>query len=103
MKPTDEIAVNARNLKKMYYRGSEEICAVNDVSLEIRKGEYVAFVGPSGSGKTTLITILGCLDNPTEGDLFIGDRKIFGQGKPLSEKELTQIRRELFGYIFQKF
>jgi ABC-type lipoprotein export system ATPase subunit len=97
------ISINAKNLKKIYSRGSEEISAVNDISLEIRKGEYVSFIGPSGSGKTTLINILGCLDNPSSGMLSIGDKKVFGGGKPLSEKVLTKIRRELFGYIFQKF
>ena len=76
---------------------------MNNVSLEIQTGEYVAFIGPSGSGKTTLINILGCLDNPSSGALDIAGRPVFGQGRPLSERELTKLRRELFGYIFQKF
>ena len=101
--PKDEISIDARNLKKIYNRGREEIYAVNDVSLKIGKGEYVSFIGPSGSGKTTLINILGCLDNPSSGNLSIGQKKVFGDGKALSEKVLTKIRRELFGYIFQKF
>ncbi len=96
-------AIEAKNLVKVYRRGAEEIFAVNDVSLRIEKGEFVAFIGPSGSGKTTLINMLGCLDNPTSGELSLGGRPFFGGGKPLSEKELTIVRRELFGYIFQKF
>ena len=96
-------AIAARNLNKIYRRGTEEVLAVNNVSLEIQTGEYVAFIGPSGSGKTTLINILGCLDNPSSGGLDIAGRPVFGQGRPLSERELTKLRRELFGYIFQKF
>ena len=96
-------AIAARNLSKVYRRGTEEVLAVNNVSLEIQTGEYVAFIGPSGSGKTTLINILGCLDNPSSGGLDIAGRAVFGQGRPLSERELTKLRRELFGYIFQKF
>jgi ABC-type lipoprotein export system ATPase subunit len=99
----NEVAITAQNLRKTYRRGSEEICAVNDISLDIEKGEYVSFIGPSGSGKTTLINILGCLDNPSSGKLSVARKTVFGNGKPLSEKELTVIRRELFGYIFQKF
>ncbi len=100
---SNEIAIAAQELSKIYRRGTEEIPAVNKVSLEIRSGEYVSFIGPSGSGKTTLINILGCLDNPTSGSLVIAGRTIFGQKKAVSERELTKVRRELFGYIFQKF
>jgi ABC-type lipoprotein export system ATPase subunit len=103
MERKNGIAIDGKNLTKLYRRGSEEVYAVNDVSVEIRRGEYVSFMGPSGSGKTTLINILGCLDNPTSGTLSVGGKGIFGGSKALSEKELTRIRRELFGYIFQKF
>jgi ABC-type lipoprotein export system ATPase subunit len=97
------IALEARNLRKVYHRGSEDIVAVDDISLSVRKGEFVSFIGPSGSGKTTLINILGCLDNPTSGTLRIGGREVFAEGRGLSETELTRIRRRVFGYIFQKF
>lgn len=93
----------AHELTKTYHRGSETIPAVNRVSLTIRQGEHVAIIGPSGSGKTTLVNLLGCLDNPTSGTLSIGTRSIFGNRRQLSERTLTKIRRETFGYIFQKF
>ena len=96
-------ALEAVRITKIYKRGSEEIPAVNDISLAIRKGEFLSFVGPSGSGKTTLINILGCLDNATSGSLILGGRTIFKGAKRLSEQELTKIRRQVFGYVFQKF
>jgi len=99
----NNISMKAINLTKVYLRGSEEIPAVNGVSLQITKGDFVSIIGPSGSGKTTLINLLGCLDNPTSGELYLGGRSIFGNAKSLSERELTKIRRETFGYIFQNF
>jgi putative ABC transport system ATP-binding protein len=95
--------ITADNLTKIYHRGSEEIRAVDDVTLSIEEGRFVSFIGPSGSGKTTLINILGCLDNPTSGRLALCGRGIFNEGVTLSEGKLTDIRRELFGYVFQKF
>jgi putative ABC transport system ATP-binding protein len=97
------IAIDTKNLTKVYMRGAEEIISVNDVSLRIDAGDFVSVIGPSGSGKTTLTNLLGCLDNPTSGELHLGGRSIFGSGKRLSERELTKIRRETFGYIFQNF
>lgn len=96
-------AIETCNLTKIYRRGIEEIVSVNEASLRIGRGDFVSVIGPSGSGKTTLTNLLGCLDNPTRGELTLGGRPIFGSGKPLSERELTRIRRETFGYIFQNF
>lgn len=97
------VALEARGLTRAYRRGSEVIRALDGVSLTIRQGEFVSFTGPSGSGKTTLINLLGCLENPSTGELELAGRSIFGQGKVLGEKALTRIRREVFGYIFQNF
>ncbi|MDI6740252.1 MAG: ABC transporter ATP-binding protein [Candidatus Edwardsbacteria bacterium] len=100
---SEQLSIKAEGLTKIYRRGSEEIRAVDGVSLYIKQGEFVSFVGPSGSGKTTLINILGCLDNPTAGKLELSGRSVFDQGKAQSEFELTKVRRETFGYVFQKF
>jgi putative ABC transport system ATP-binding protein len=97
------VSLEARGLSRVYHRGSEEIRALSGVSLSIRRGEFVSFMGPSGSGKTTLVNLLGCLDNPSTGELHLAGRSIFGDGKTLDEKALTRIRREVFGYIFQNF
>jgi putative ABC transport system ATP-binding protein len=96
-------SIDAEHLRRLYRRGPEEIAAVDDISLQIGKGSFVSIVGPSGSGKTTLINVLGCLDNPTSGRLSLEGQVVFENGKGLSESRLTRIRRELFGYIFQKF
>jgi ABC-type lipoprotein export system ATPase subunit len=96
-------AIEAEHLKRVYRRGTEEIAAVDDVSLRIDQGSFTSIVGPSGSGKTTLINVLGCLDNPSSGTLRLGGRDVFADCKGLSEAKLTVIRRQAFGYIFQKF
>ena len=97
------VSLEARGLTRIYGRGSEEVRALDGVSLLIRKGEFVSFMGPSGSGKTTLVNLLGCLENPSSGELDLAGRRIFGNGNVLSERDLTRIRREVFGYIFQNF
>jgi putative ABC transport system ATP-binding protein len=96
-------SIQADHLRRVYRRGPEEIAAVDDVSLEVEKGAFISVIGPSGSGKTTLINVLGCLDNPTSGTLTLEGRVVFENGQGLSEAKLTRIRRDVFGYIFQKF
>jgi len=96
-------ALEARALSKTYFRGNEEVRAVDEVGLGVLPGEFLSLVGSSGSGKTTLLNLIGCLDNPTSGELDVDGRPIVTGGKPLSERELTRIRRETFGYIFQSF
>jgi putative ABC transport system ATP-binding protein len=96
-------SIEAEHLTRVYHRGPEEIAAVDDVSLQLEKGSFISIVGPSGSGKTTLINVLGCLDNPSSGRLSLEGRVVFENCKGLSEAKLTRIRRDVFGYIFQKF
>lgn len=95
--------ISIRDLRKTYIRGSEHINAVDGITLDIFEKEYVAFVGPSGSGKTTLLHVLGCLDNPTEGILKVAGSTVFENNVFMNERDLTKLRRELFGYVFQKF
>ncbi len=99
----NNIIISANDLSKVYRRGAEEVRAVDGISFEAFAGEMVAITGPSGSGKTTLLNLLGCLDNPTSGTLSAGGREVFGGGRAPGERELTLLRRELFGYVFQKF
>ncbi|MCD6211272.1 MAG: ABC transporter ATP-binding protein [Methanophagales archaeon] len=91
--------IRAEHLSKVYRMGKIEVPALRDVSLEIEEGEFLAIVGPSGSGKSTLLNMLGCLDKPTSGAVFIGGVNTAS----LSENELAEIRRKKIGFIFQQF
>src|SRR5215471_14942228 len=76
-----------------------EVYALKEVSLEIRRGEWLAVMGPSGSGKSTLINLIGCLDKPTQGTLRVEGTDL----TRLSPKEVTAFRRERIGLIFQQY
>ncbi len=91
--------IRTEHLSKFYRMGKIEVPALRDVSLEIEEGEFLAIVGPSGSGKSTLLNMLGCLDKPTSGAVFIGGVNTAS----LSENELAEIRRKKIGFIFQQF
>jgi putative ABC transport system ATP-binding protein len=88
-----------QNVSKIYRRGDSEVRALDNVSLSVRPGEFVAIVGRSGSGKSTLMNILGCLDTPTSGDYFLKGENVAG----LSEKKLADIRSRELGFVFQGF
>ena len=87
------------NLCKTFYTEEVETIALNQVSLEIQSGEFVAIVGPSGCGKSTLLNVLGLLDNPTEGKYYLLDKEV----GHLREKERTQFRKGNIGFVFQSF
>ncbi len=80
-------------------RSYGSLYALQDVSLTVEKGEWVAIMGPSGSGKSTLINIIGCMDKPTSGSVKINGQETAALGK----KELTELRRETIGLVFQQF
>nr|WP_317332055.1 ABC transporter ATP-binding protein [uncultured Romboutsia sp.] len=87
------------NLKKYYGNGENLVKAIDNANIDIKEGEFVAIVGKSGSGKSTLLHMIGGLDNPTEGKVYINDKEIFS----LKEEELAIFRRRNIGFIFQHF
>lgn len=91
--------ISAKNLTKIYGETPNETRALDDVSFEIKKEEFVAIIGPSGSGKSTLMHILGCLDHPTSGQYFLEGKNVAN----LSENELASIRNQNIGFVFQFF
>lgn len=95
---TDAI-IQASHLKKVYQSGTVETVALNDVSFEIKKGEFVAIMGPSGSGKSTLMHILGALDTPTSGSYLLDGEEV----SKLTQDALADIRNRKIGFIFQAF
>ena len=91
--------LKTRHLKKYYGKNAVEVKALDDVNITVRQGEFVAIVGTSGSGKSTLLHMLGGLDRPTEGKVFVDGRDIFA----LKDEELTIFRRRKIGFIFQAY
>ncbi|AEB30567.1 putative hemin import ATP-binding protein [Carnobacterium sp. 17-4] len=89
--------IQLKNVTKRYQDSESETIALNQVSMTVDKGEFVAIIGPSGSGKSTFLAIAGALLKPSEGEVFIKDRAI----SSLNEKELAQVRLEQIGFILQ--
>lgn len=87
------------NLKKVFRTEEIETIALNDVSMHVAEGEFVAIMGPSGCGKSTLLNILGLLDNPTSGEYYLADKEV----GHLKEKDRTKTRKGNIGFVFQSF
>ena len=88
-----------KKIKKIYQMGKVKVEALKGVSFYIDKGEFVAIMGPSGSGKSTLMHIIGCLDQPTEGNFTIGGKDV----SKLNDDKLAEIRNKSIGFVFQQF
>lgn len=91
--------IELKNVYKHYHMGHNIVRAVDGVSLQIREGDFVAILGPSGSGKSTMMNLIGSLDVPTRGKVFLDNEDI----STLSESDLAQIRGQKIGFIFQSF
>ncbi|MBU5315723.1 ABC transporter ATP-binding protein [Clostridium bornimense] len=94
-----DYVIQARNLLKTYSIGNEKITVLKNISLDIKKGEFVAIIGPSGSGKSTFMNVIGCLDLVDEGEYILNGKSITS----LSEDQLSNIRNRTIGFIFQNF
>mgnify|MGYP002777870398 FL=1 len=91
--------IETHNLARMYKMGDNIVKALQDVSISIDKGEYVAFMGPSGSGKSTLMNIIGCLDTPNSGTYVLNGQLV----SEMTENELAEVRNKEIGFVFQTF
>lgn len=94
-----EVLIDVRSMCKDYVMGDIVVRALRDVSVTIRRGEFVAIMGPSGSGKSTFMNAIGCLDRPTSGEYYLAGQNV----AQLSERELAEIRNRHIGFVFQTF
>lgn len=91
--------IQIRGLKKVYKMGSSVVKALNGVSFDVQKNEYIAIMGPSGSGKSTLMNMIGCLDTPSSGDYYLNGSNV----SQMDDNELASIRNKEIGFVFQTF
>ena len=98
-KSDNDVVIELRGVWKTYVMGKNKVHALRGLDLKVKKGEFLSIMGPSGSGKSTAMNMVGCLDTPTKGKIFLSNKDI----SKLSESELAQIRGKKIGFIFQKF
>lgn len=92
-------AIRIESVSKVYPLGKTEVRALKDINLNIDEGEFTTIAGPSGCGKSTMLNLIGCMDIPTSGEVYIENQPI----SKLSDKDLTRLRLEKLGFIFQSF
>ena len=95
----NDALIQVTDLKKRYLMGTEEVWALDGITLNVERGEYIAIMGPSGSGKSTFMNMIGCLDTPTSGTYILNDQDV----STLSDDELAEIRNREIGFVFQTF
>src|ERR1700756_4822820 len=91
--------IRLEKVSRRYQMGAETIHALREVSLEIKRGEYVAIMGPSGSGKSTMMNLVGCLDSPSSGNYELNGVQV----SEMDDNQLAEIRNKEIGFIFQTF
>jgi putative ABC transport system ATP-binding protein len=94
-----QAVISVKNIFKIYIMGSQHLAALNDVSMDVFPGEYIAIMGASGSGKSTFMNILGCLDVPTRGEYLFNGESVMDKSKT----QLAHLRRDNIGFVFQSF
>ena len=97
--PAPDALISMRNIWKTYQMGNQQLHALQGVTFEVQKGEYLAIIGPSGSGKSTLMNLIGCLDSPTKGQYWINGHLV----STMTDDELASIRNKEIGFVFQTF
>jgi len=96
---TADALIRIEDIWRTYRLGAEEVHALQGVTLEVRRNEYVAIIGPSGSGKSTLMNLIGCLDTPSRGRHYLNGRPV----STMNDSELARVRNEEIGFVFQTF
>lgn len=97
--PAPDALISMRNIWKTYQMGTQQLHALQGVTFEVQKGDYLAIIGPSGSGKSTLMNLIGCLDSPTKGQYWINGHLV----STMTDDELASIRNKEIGFVFQTF
>lgn len=95
----EQDVIRTEHISKVYVMGAEKVHALRDISITIKKGEYVALMGPSGSGKSTLMNMIGCLDTPTGGQYFLDGQDV----SRMTDNQLAEVRNKKIGFVFQTF